>query len=57
MAIEKSEVRSELERVLQECDGFFCNISVTYDVAVLLVEQASYFVCASCFDRKPMKLF
>ena len=26
----------ELERVLQECDGIFYSISVTYDGAVLL---------------------
>ena len=26
----------ELERVLCECDGLFCSMSVTYDGAVLL---------------------
>ena len=47
----------ELERVLQVCNGFLCSMSVTYDGAVLLrlVAQTSYFVCASYFDRKPMK--
>ena len=47
----------EVERVLREFDGFFCSMSATYDGAVLLtvVAQTSYFVCASYFDRKPMK--
>ena len=26
----------EVERVLRECDGFICNMSATYDGAVLL---------------------
>ena len=47
----------ELERVLHMCGGFFCNMSVTYDGAVMVVQQTSYFVNASCFDRKPMEWF
>ena len=42
----------ELERV---CDGFFCSMSATYDGAVAVVAQTSYFVSAFYFDRKPMK--
>ena len=51
----------ELERMLRECDVFFCSISMTYDSAVhsdsavTVVAQTSYFMCASYFDRKPMK--
>ena len=42
----------ELKRV---CDGFLCSMSATYDGAVAVVAQKSYFVGASYFDRKPMK--
>ena len=45
----------ELERVLRVCDGFLCSMSVTYDGAVSVVAQTSYFVSASYIDRKPMK--
>ena len=46
-----------LVRVIRVWDGFFCNMSVTYDGAVLLtvVAQTSYVVGALYFDRKPMK--
>ena len=49
----------ELERVLRVCNGFLCSMPVTYDGAVLLWQGStkSYFVCASYFDRKPMKRF
>ena len=42
----------ELEQV---CDGIFCSMSATYDGAVAVVAQTSYFVGASYFNRKPMK--
>ena len=45
----------ELERVLRVCNGFLCSMPVTYDGAVAVVAQTSYFVSASYFDRKPMK--
>ena len=44
----------ELERVLQVCDGLFCSMSVAYDGAV--IAQTSYFVSASYFNRKPIKM-
>ena len=41
--------------MLRECDGFFCRISVIYDVstASTVLEQTSYVQCAYYFDRKP----
>ena len=44
----------EFERVLRVCDGFSCSISWC-STAVAVVAQTSYFVCASYFNRKPMK--
>ena len=43
----------EMEQVLRVYDGFLYSMSVTSDDDV--VAQASYFVCASYFDRKPMQ--
>ena len=48
----------ELERVLQECDGFYMqHISdlCWCSTVVTVVSQTSYFVSALYFDRKPMK--
>ena len=46
-----------MERVLRVCDGLFCSMLVTYDVAVVetLGTKTRYFVNASHLDRKPMK--
>ena len=44
----------ELERAMRVCDGVLCSMSATH-TAVAAVAQTSYFVCAPCFDMKPMK--